>query len=81
LIISDLGLSPAPHRQSPFDLSEWLRFAHALAEHGCPLVAFVPYPPARWSRHLRQKFAIIQWDRPTSVRTVRQVIGRILEVR
>jgi len=81
LIVSDLGIAPAPHRQSPFEQDEWLGFVHMLANRGCPAVAFVPFPPARWPPQLRQRMTMIQWDRPTSASTVRRAIGRILEIR
>jgi hypothetical protein len=74
LMLTDLGLAGAAIA-GPDVVSEpapWLRFADRVARAGCPLVAFVPYPPARWPAELAAAVRIVQWDHTTGVGDVRR---------
>jgi hypothetical protein len=75
LLVTDLGAGP-----SGAPVSEWLRVAAILRRAGCPAVALVPYPPTRYPLRLRRAFALVLWDRPTSVRAARRATGGVLEV-
>ncbi len=74
VVVSDLGLveTGSPERATA---AEWEDFAATVRRAGCPLVAFVPYPAARVPPALRRAITVIPWDRSTSVRVVRQVVG------
>lgn len=75
VVVSDLGVAPTDSTDSaPVD--EWLAFSADLRRAGCLLVAFVPYPTGRVPAELRRSIAVVPWDRSTSVRVGRQVVGR-----
>jgi len=63
LLLGDLGIAAASSLAERATDGEWLEFADLLAEAGCPLVAFVPYPVHRWPVRLRGRLAMVQWDR------------------
>ena len=50
----------------------WLRVADDLRRRGSPLLAIVPYPPARWPTMLRGRMTILRWDRQTTLAEVRR---------
>ncbi len=80
LLVTDLGIGrPGPGRRAPFP-ADWLDFATHTRQAGCPLVAFVPYGPARWPAELQRCIQILPWDRATSARTVRMTLGRALRL-
>jgi hypothetical protein len=64
LLLSDLGIA-RPSFSAFASTEEWAGFARAVQNHGCPLKAFVPYPPSRWPRMLMRSIHMIQWDRST----------------
>lgn len=70
LLLSDLGIASPPSDGETAAPQEWVAFARRVREAGCPLVALVPYAPARWPRALREHLRMLQWDRGTSVLTV-----------
>jgi len=75
LLLSDLGIgrpSPDPDWRDP---AEWPAFAALVRRAGCPLTAFVPYPPSRWPQRLAGQLTIVQWDRLTSAATIRGTLG------
>ena len=80
LLLTDLGIGMPMFATEVADVSEWLEFAKVIHRAGCPLVAFVPYTPSRWPRHLIGAMTIIQWDRGTSAATVRRLVRRGHEV-
>lgn len=70
LLLSDLGISRPMFSTNVASLSEWLDFASRVRRSFCPLVAFVPYSPSRWPRHLINVLTMVQWDRWTTASTV-----------
>ena len=66
IALTDLGV------RDPGRAAEWLRFGQTARRAGCPLIALVPYPKARWPRSLSRSIAIASWDRRTRVGAVRR---------
>ena len=81
LLLTDFGIGQPMFSTDAASIPEWLDFAEEAHRAGCPLVAFVPYAPDRWPYHLRRCLTMIQWDRKTSVSTVRHLIGPAHEVK
>lgn len=79
LLITDLGILHNPYLSNMARVSDWLRFAGIVRKAGCSLVAFVPYPPARWQKPLHEAMTIIQWDRTTSTSTIQHIVKKALE--
>lgn len=75
-VVTDLGIGGPPLHRDRADRSEWLAFAAQVRRAGCPLVAFVPFPPVRWDRVLAHAMTIVHWDRDTTARALRRAIGR-----
>lgn len=73
ILLTDLGIgagigaAPSEH---------WRTFSDVVRAAGCHAVALVPYPPERWPREIAAALDLIQWDRRTSVRTIRAALGR-----
>jgi hypothetical protein len=63
VLLTDLGIARPPALDEAASVDEWLAFAQGARLAGCPVLAFVPYPPARWPRALRRAMTILQWDR------------------
>jgi hypothetical protein len=77
VLISDLGIGRPPGMASRIaTVAEWVDFAERVRRADCPLVAFVPYAPARWPTALQRRIHLVHWDRRTSVRIVRRLVGR-----
>jgi hypothetical protein len=71
LAVTDFGAGePAglAHGSSPY---AWRGFAESLRRRGHRVVAFVPYPPARWPQSLGRAISLVQWDRSTTVSQIR----------
>jgi hypothetical protein len=75
LALTDLGIARPMFDSEPSDAAAWLGFAEAVRRGGCALTAFVPYPPSRWPARLGEAMTVIQWERTTSVATIRGVVG------
>ncbi|WNG17698.1 hypothetical protein [Cystobacter fuscus] len=71
LLLTDLRVGGSAYSKANARVEDWLVFARRLAQRGCPVVAFVPYPPSRWPTPLRHVIRIVQWDRRTTVAQVR----------
>jgi hypothetical protein len=73
VLLTDLGigagLAAAPSK-------EWRGFADCVRGAGCHLIALVPYPPLRWPAEISSVMDVVQWDRATTVRTIRATVGR-----
>lgn len=80
LLLTDLGICHFTPSEDWTSGSEWLSFAEVVNRAGCPLIAFVPYAPSRWPRNLARSMVLIQWDRPTTIATVRSLVRRAREV-
>ena len=72
IVLTDLGIG-AGTAAAPSE--EWRWFSHLVRGAGCQLLALVPYPPVRWPPAISSAMDVIQWDRATSVRTIRAVLG------
>jgi hypothetical protein len=75
IALTDLGIRRLPPPANPASEDEWIQLASYLDRFECPLVALVPYGPDRWPVRLRKRFAIIEWDRRTTVGRVRATIA------
>lgn len=80
LALTDLGIGNSVSFAERTKARDWLEFSDMLREHGCPLIAFVPYPESRWPDALRMTIKILQWDRPTNASAVRRAIGQALRI-
>jgi hypothetical protein len=75
LLVTDLGIAPAGSHSGRAGVREWLTFARALRRERCRPVALVPYPAAQIPPALRTSLNVVEWDRATTVRSVRRVLG------
>jgi hypothetical protein len=73
VLLTDLGISAHTVGRA-VDWQEWLTFAARIRAADCHLIVLAPYPAARWPAMLRGAMDIVQWDRSTSVRTVRAAL-------
>ncbi|MGH9945328.1 MAG: hypothetical protein ACRD9R_23500 [Pyrinomonadaceae bacterium] len=80
LALTDFGIGRPPFYDDLPAPDDWREFAAALRRANCPLVALVPYAPARWPRGLKRRLKIIQWDRRTTAASVRGIVGPAHEV-
>jgi hypothetical protein len=62
VLLTDLGIA-SPALDDAAGPAEWLAFAALARSAGCPLIAFVPYPPERWPPLLQRAMTILRWDR------------------
>ena len=76
VLLTDLGIGAGA---SAATTQEWRRFAKVVRSAGCHLLALVPYPPARWPPGLLLTMDILQWDRRTSVRTIKTAIHHVTQ--
>jgi hypothetical protein len=74
LLLTDLGIGKRQYGYNVASESEWRDFAGRIRTARCHLIALVPYPRNRWPGITPMD--IIQWDRVTSVGSVRSIIGR-----
>jgi hypothetical protein len=75
LVVTDLGIGGSHLSTEPASTSEWAVFAESVQHADCPLVALVPYAPARWPECLQRLVRMVYWDRPTTAGAVRHAIG------
>ncbi|MFL6208019.1 MAG: hypothetical protein ACJ74W_04175 [Pyrinomonadaceae bacterium] len=80
VLLTDLGIGRPALAADWADELEWAEFSAAARRAGCPLIALVPYKPARWPRALGQQMTIIQWDRSTTVATISKMLKLSTEV-
>ncbi|MCG6862004.1 MAG: hypothetical protein LJE70_12090 [Chromatiaceae bacterium] len=76
VVLTDLGIGAARAGNAEETDGAWREFARRQRRAGCPVLAVVPYVPARVPSTLRECFHILPWSRTTTVATVRQWIGR-----
>jgi hypothetical protein len=74
-LVSDLGIAQVPFERTA-GAEEWARFISRIRAGGNPVIAFVPYAPARWPSILLRRAALVQWDRDTTVQSVRRALRR-----
>jgi hypothetical protein len=78
VLVSDLGIARVPFERTATP-EEWSRFLARIRAGGNPVIAFVPFAPGRWPPLLRRHAAIVQWDRRTTVHSVRRALRRNLQ--
>jgi hypothetical protein len=76
VLLTDLGIAEPEALDNAAGTGEWLRFAEAARQAGCPVIAFVPYPARRWPAPLRRVMTILQWDRPLTAGRARRAVRR-----
>ncbi|MCA1633902.1 MAG: hypothetical protein LC802_09325 [Acidobacteria bacterium] len=76
LLLTDLGIGRPPSPGTGVRPEEWRSFAEDLRKRGCPLVALVPYAPARWPPALGSLITIVQWDRTTGAPLIHARVGK-----
>jgi hypothetical protein len=76
--LTDLGIPEARLRERQAQPEEWIEFSRHFQNLGCPVVAFVPYPKARWPEELLKHIVVIPWDRKTSASRIRGLVGKRL---
>jgi hypothetical protein len=79
-LLGDLGIGQPVWLPTPAGAGHWRGFADGLRKRGCPVVAFVPYGPARWPGELKRSITMIHWDRPTRTSAIRASVGLGLRV-
>lgn len=80
LLLTDLGIGRPPLATDYATTTEWEAFAVQVKRARCPVVALVPYAPARYPLALSYMMTIIQWDRHTAVGDVYRQVGPAHEV-
>jgi hypothetical protein len=76
VVVTDLGLGGQEFAADWVGVGEWLGFAAQLRRAGCRPIAFVPYPRSRIPPELVTALNVVEWDRPTTIQDVRQVVSR-----
>ena len=76
LIVTDLGAGRPPSSVDTVRLEEWLAFAATLRRERCRPVTFVPYPRSRIPSVLVTALGVVEWDRSTTIASVRQAVVR-----
>lgn len=75
-LVSDLGLGGPLFSAERASMREWMRVVARARQAGCPVVVFNPLPPKRWPAELARMATIVQWDRTTSVRSVKRAVPK-----
>ncbi|HYN39684.1 MAG TPA: hypothetical protein VES39_10575 [Rhodospirillales bacterium] len=66
LLVTDLGIGQPAFASDIVPHRDWHAFAQLLRQAGCPALAFVPYPRARWPEDLIGHYRMLAWDRRTT---------------
>ena len=74
--LTDLGIGRPTAMQPRSTVWQWLELARRLRLRQCPVVAFVPYAPARWPTALQRALTIIHWDWMTNTDSIHAVAGK-----
>jgi hypothetical protein len=73
LVLTDLGISPVP--TDPANVPErWIDLATSWRQAGASVAVLVPYPARRWPAGLGAALPLVEWDRGTTVASVRQTM-------
>jgi hypothetical protein len=76
VLLTDLGIGRPLLATDRASTDEWALFAWLVRSKGCPLVAFVPYGPARWPAPLARTMILLGMQPGVTASAVRQRIGR-----
>jgi hypothetical protein len=71
--VTDAGLGPSPSHLGRSQPGEWIALSRRLRAQRSPLRLLVPCERARWPAELREAVCLVEWDRPTTVGTVRRL--------
>lgn len=78
VLVSDLGkLRPPLTGERTARLHEWLDFIDQVLRCGCPAVCLTPYPPTAYPAAVRDRIALIPFDRRISLRYAREATRRV----
>jgi hypothetical protein len=78
VLVSDLGrLRPPLGGERTARLHEWLDFIDHVLHCGCPPICLTPFPPAEYPAPVRDRVALIPFDRRISLRDAREATRRI----
>jgi hypothetical protein len=78
VFVSDLGRVQPPFAGDPgVPAHDWQDFVYQLLRSGCPAVCLTPYSSAEYSQALRDKIALIPFDRRISLRHAQEALRRI----
>jgi len=78
VLVSDLGrLRPPLTGERTARLHEWLDFIDQVLRCGCPAVCLTPYPPTAYPAAVRDRIALIPFDRRISLRHAREATRRV----
>jgi len=80
VLLTDLGICRPAGRGDWAVEGEWAEFGETVRHAGCPLIAFVPYGPARWPRALARRMTIVQWDSNTTAASISKILRLSAEV-
>lgn len=74
IVLTDLGITwPAdPHDWAP--PAQWLRFARAARDAGCPVSVLLPYPLRRVDPRLVRSLPIVPWSERLDAARVRRIL-------
>jgi len=77
LAITNFGRYGPPFRARGAELErDWLELVTRLEHRRFTIIALVPDSPSRVPRGLRQRIAVIEWDRQTSIASAARAVGR-----
>jgi hypothetical protein len=74
-VVSDFGLGGPLFDGARADLRQWLGFAKAAREAGCPVVGLIPREPARWPRELTESVTLLHWSERLTAGAVRRALA------
>ncbi|RAJ71914.1 hypothetical protein K378_00738 [Streptomyces sp. Amel2xB2] len=78
VLVSDLGRARRPFADEPsVPAADWREFIHRLLRSGCPAVCITPFPADDYPRSLRDRVALIPFDRRISLRYAQEALRRI----
>jgi hypothetical protein len=78
LLVSDLGwLRPPLNGERTARRHEWLDFIDQVLRCGCPPACLTPYPATAYPAAVRERIALIPFDRRISLRHAREATRRI----
>lgn len=74
IVISDLGVPWPADLRDWAPPAQWLHFAHAARDAGCPVSVLLPYPLRRVDRRLARALPIVPWSERLDAARVRRIL-------